>query len=272
MVLAGGDLRRRGCRALAWACASLLVSVAAGATSSLVLPYPPIFGVIPASTYDADGNLLGDATLVMERVGKGRIRMRAESGVSGGARNIAQAEFEEVPNGAGLRVVREMSHSFDPSGKPLPLLQIDHQRGEASCTPPGGSHKDAQIVRLPADDRVVNVPMNLLFLPLVRGKVDKVAFQFLVCRDGPQLMDFVAMVSGRSSSRRPYEIVEVRFGPDLGTVVSRLASAFVPTLSFWFDANAHGDYLAHRLPLYSQGPEVMVVRKGLTPRMLASKP
>jgi hypothetical protein len=273
MRLGGGlELRFWGRFAWVWFSAALLAAGVAGANSSLILPYPPTFGVIPASTYDAEGNLLGDAMLVIERLEDGHVRMRVESGVSDGARNIVQADFVEVQNRGGLRVVRETSRSFDPSGKPLGLLRIDHERGEASCTPPTDSAGSTQIVRLPMDDRVTNVPMNLLFLPLVKGTVDKVEFQFFSCRGGPHLMDFVAVVSERSPRGSPYDIVEVRFGPDLGTVVSWLASAVVPKLSFWFDANTDGDYLAHRLPLYTQGPEVTVVRKGLSPRMLASKP
>jgi hypothetical protein len=114
--------------------------------------------------------------------------------------------------------------------------------------------------------------MNLLFLPLVHGKVDKVEFQFFLCRGGPKLMDFVATVSERSSNSGPYDIVEVRFGPDLGATVSWLASPLIPKLSFWFDASTDGSYLAHRIPLYSQGPDVTIVRKGLSPRMLARNP
>jgi hypothetical protein len=270
----GGGLEMRFWGRLAWVAwvwlsFALLSTGVAGANSSLILPYPPTFGVIPASTYDAEGNLVGDAMLVMERLEDGRIRMRVESGTDDGARNIVQADFVEVQDRSGLRVIQEMSRSFDPSGKPLGLMRIDHERGEASCTPPGDSVESTQRVQLPVDDRVTNVPMNLLFLPLVKGTVDKVEFQFFLCRGGPRLMDFVAVVSERSAQGSPHDIVEVRFGPDLGTVVSWFASAVVPKLSFWFDANTDGDYLAHRLPLYSQGPEVTVVRKGLSPGMLA---
>jgi len=269
---AGLELRFWGHLArVAWVGVStaLLAAGVAGANSSLILPYPPTFGVIPASTYDADGQLVGDATLAMERLEDGQVRMRVESGTSDGARNVVQADFVEIQDGRGLRVVREMSRSFDPSGEPLGLMRIDHERGEASCTPPGGSAESTQKVQLPVDDRVTNVAMNLLFLPLVNGTVDKVEFQFFMCNGGPRLMDFVAVVSERSARGSPYDIVEVRFGPDLGTLVSWLASAVVPKLSFWFDANTDGAYLAHRLPLYAQGPEVTVVRKGLSPWMLA---
>ena len=263
-------LRRR--LALLWLMVWALAAGVVSANSSLVLPYPPTFGVIPASTYDADGKLLGDAKLVIERQDEGAVQMRIETSVAGGARSIIQANLVEVEEKGGLRVVRETSRSFDPSGKPLGVLLIDHERGEASCTPPGGSLDDAQVFTLPIDDRVTNVPMNLLFLPLVQGKVDKVEFQFFMCRGGPRLMNFVAAVSPRNPNDSPYDIVEVSFGPDLGTAVSWFASPLIPRFSFWFDASSDGNYLAHRIPLYSKGPEVTIVRKGISPGTLARNP
>ena len=46
-------------------------------------------------------------------------------------------------------------------------------------------------------------------------------------------------------------------------VVSWVADAFLPNLSFWFDPRDEGAYLAHRMPLYRKGPEVMIVKDGI---------
>ena len=58
-------------------------------------------------------------------------------------------------------------------------------------------------------------------------------------------------------------MVEIRFGPNLGRVASWLASVVVPKLRFWFEAE-DGQYLAHRMPLYGGGPEVVVSREGVS--------
>jgi hypothetical protein len=172
-----------------------------------------------------------------------------------------------VDGGRGLRLLREESLSHDADGRPLDLLRVDHERGEASCTSRGGLGERVS-VPLPDDERVVNVPLNLLFLPLVRGSTKQVDFQLFLCGGGARVMDFRAVVAGSSSTRDDHRIVEVSYGPDLGLVVSGLASAFLPRLSFWFEADGNGTYLAHRMPLFSKGPEVTVVRDGFSPVVL----
>ncbi len=82
-------------------------------------------------------------------------------------------------------------------------------------------------------------------------------------------MDFQASVARQEpGSPGSPELVEVRYAPDLGTVVSFLAKAVVPQLSFWFDPNSPTRWLAHRMPLYSDGPEVLVVRQGIPTGLL----
>ena len=136
-----------------------------------------------------------------------------------------------------------------------------------------GGDSPAREVALPKHDRVANVPLNLLFLPLVQGQVDQIDFQLFLCRGGPRVLDFAANIKGE---RRPPDadlrVVEVEYKPDLGSVLSVLARGFVPNLSFWFDANGGGTYLAHRMPLFSKGPEVTIVRDGLSPDMLEIAP
>jgi hypothetical protein len=74
-------------------------------------------------------------------------------------------------------------------------------------------------------------------------------------------------VPGPRFEREGREIVEIRYGPDLGSAVAFFASRLLPSFSFWFDAK-DGAYLGHRMPLHRQGPEVVLVRSGLTPRDL----
>jgi hypothetical protein len=106
--------------------------------------------------------------------------------------------------------------------------------------------------------------MSLLFLPIVRGQATDITYQSFLCRGGARLMDFVAKKGENLEAQGKRQIVEISFGPDLGWMISRFASLVVPKLRFWFDAANHGDYLAHRMPLYGGGPEVVVMRDGVS--------
>ncbi len=235
------------------------------AGSALVLPYPSSFGRIPAATFDTDQHRLGAANLVVEELDGGRVRLLAESGVDGGARTIATAELIPIDEGRKLRLVSQSSRSFDANGAALGVLKIDHDKREGSCTTPHEHGESIETVALPEHDRVANVPMTLLFDPLVRGASASVEFQVLLCRGGARLMDFHASVAQRrnSTAENP-DFVEIRYEPDLGTLVSFVARAVTPRLSFWFDPAAPARWLAHRMPLYSDGPDVFVVRQGVS--------
>lgn len=242
--------------------ASMLLAGIAQARSALVLPPPTSLGPIPAGTYDDDGKRLGEAALSYRRGDDGLIHMRAMSNVEGGPRNVVNAVFEEINDGKSVRVLREDSLSHDADGNPMVFVEVDHEKQEARCTPPAGSSDEVEVVPLPDNDRVGNTIMQLLFQPLVRGEVKRIEFQAFLCRGGARLMDFVAVQAERSSRQPQDQIVEVRFGPDLGRVMSWLASAVVPKLRFWFDAK-QGEYVAHRMPLFGGGPEVVVRREGV---------
>ena len=63
-------------KALATAAAVAGSSVAvANADSSLILPYPEAFGVIPATTYDSEHHKVGGALLAIEKMDSGLIRI-----------------------------------------------------------------------------------------------------------------------------------------------------------------------------------------------------
>ena len=232
------------------------------AESQLELSYPVQYGVIPASTYDEEYQRVGKAHLVIEKIEDGQVKMLSESGFDGGARTVAHAVLAPTASGGRLRPVLQESRSFDPEGRAMGVLSVDHAKGIASCTKPNGSRPTVHEIPLPDGDRVSNVPMNLLFEPLVKGELETLAFQVMLCSGGARLVDFQAEVVRRENGRRG-SLTEVRYGPDLGTVVSFLAQAVVPELSFWFDPRANEPWLGHRLPLYGDGPEVIVLRDGV---------
>jgi len=251
--------------ALLWAVlvAAASFAIPAFAESGLVLPYPTTFGRIPASTFDTERHRLGAANLVIENLDGGNVRLLAESGVDGGARTIATAVLAPIEHGSKLRLVSQSSRSFDASGTALGTLEIDHDKREGRCTAPTESGTNREVVPLPPHDRVANVPLNLLFDPLIRGSSQSVDFQVLLCRGGARLMDFQASVANRIT-QKAHQLIEVRYGPDLGSFVSFLARTVTPKLSFWFDPDDPETWLAHRMPLYSDGPEVFVVRQGVS--------
>jgi hypothetical protein len=160
-------------------------------------------------------------------------------------------------------LVEEQSQATRADGVSLDFLVIDHANGRVSCYPPDRDLTKGKHIDLPEDDRVVNVPMQLLFLPLVSGEVKTVRFQIALCRDGPVLYKMVA-VRGPESLHDGREVVEIRYGPDLGNAFAWLASRVLPKFSFWFDARDKS-YLGHRMPLHRKGPEILLVRQGLTP-------
>ncbi len=253
----------KGTAALLMVVAVALAAREARARSAFVLSPPPSLEPIPAGTYDDYGRRVGEATLRYEEHDDGRVYMRAVTKMNAGPENEINAVFEEIDDGRALRVLRESSISHGADGKPMTLVEVDHEKGEARCTPPGAPPDKADVLRLPEDDRVGNTIMSLLFQPLVRGETDRIEFQAFLCSGGARLMDFVA-IPAKSSAHPPGDhVVEVRFGPNLGRFVSWMASVVVPKLRFWFDAE-HGEYLAHRMPLYGGGPEVVVAREGVS--------
>lgn len=236
------------------------------ADSELMLPYPAIYGKIPAATFDTGRHRIGDADLEVEKLEDGTVRIFAESGVDGGARTIATATLAPIIDTNLLRPIFQQSHSFDANNEELGTMSIDHRIGEATCRFPHstGEGMRTQRVPLPEHDRVANVPLNLLFDPLIKGDASTVDFQILLCRSDAKLVDFKARVVRRDDGADGSEhLVEVRYGPDFGAFFSLLANAVVPRLSFWFDPASPSPWIAHRMPLYTDGPEVFVVRQGI---------
>ena len=230
-----------------------LAPIAAGAESTFRLAYPDTFGPLPAATYDEAGERIGGADLVIERLDSGRVRVRSESFGLRGAQTVALAELAPIGPDGSLRVLFEESRSLDAEGNDLGILSLDHVGRVARCQDPDG--KTVAEIELPEHDRVVNVPMNLFFQPLVRGEKQSLEFQIFLCRPDARIIDFKAWTVRRGNDAP----IEVRYGPDFG-IASLLARQMAPKLSFWFDARAPYGWVAHRVPLYAGGPEVLVVR------------
>jgi hypothetical protein len=261
--------RRRGALVASAVAAVGLLCISAEtalAESALRLPYPQTFGTIPASTYDVNHQRVGDAHLVVENLNEDRVRVVVESGIDGGARTIATAELEAVDDRRFLRLLKQESRSIDANGIPMGVLSIDHESGVASCNKPEGDDGDmsTEQLTLPDHDRVANVPLNLLFQPLIEGTADEVTFQLLLCRFGARLIDIDARVVPRKRDvADDNPIIEVEYQPNFGRFVSLLAEKWIPKLSIWFDPRVRNPWVAHRIPLYSKGPEVFVIRDGV---------
>jgi hypothetical protein len=234
------------------------------AESALRLPYPQIFGTIPASTYDVNHQRVGDAHLVVENLNEGRVRVVVESGIDGGASTIATAELEAVDDGRFLKLLKQESRSMNADGIPMGVLSIDHENGVASCNKSEDGGMSMEQLALPEQDRVANVPLNLLFQPLVEGTANEVAFQLLLCRFGARLIDIDARVVPRKhDGADDNPIIRVEYQPNFGRFLSLVAERWIPRLSIWFDPRVSNPWVAHRIPLYSKGPEVFVIRDGI---------
>jgi hypothetical protein len=248
-----------------WVLLIALAASAGWAESALRLPLPTSFGDIIADTYDEEGLRVGDAQLHMLKKQDGLVELVASSGIEGAERTTATARLDQPEGEASLRPVYQSSRSFDALGNALGLLAVDHVRQEAICTHPSTGKEER--ISLPHGDRVANVPLNLLFLPLVRGEAEEIDFQFVLCRFGARLLDAHAAVAERRTEGGE-DFVEIRYSLNLGSFLNRLAAPFMPRLSVWFDGQQTGTWVGHRMPLFSKGPTVVVMRSGVTPSAL----
>jgi len=255
-------------RPLAPAALVLLVvfGLPAAGESALSLPRPRSYGDIAAQTLDETGQRVGDARVRFDELPNGDVSLLSESHIDGKAANRLTAELAPVDGGAHLRPIFEESRTELAAGRGLGSLRIDHAARILRCTSPEGESAE---LSMDDGDRVALAPMNLLFLPLVRGDTDEIAFQIAICRGGPRVVDAKATrapqhASGAGESR----MVEVRYELDFGPVLAAVVKPFLPRFSLWFDHAKGDDWVAHRMPLYSAGPTVLVVRTGVPPEAL----
>ncbi len=250
----------RGSLGIALSIAVAALAGPAGAESGLRLPYPRHFGAIPAATYDTDGKRVGAAELRIERVENGNVRVVSEIGFDDGARTAASALLAPIDSGGARQLLTQESRSFDERGAPLGVLRVDHRKRVASCHGVN-NNGSAENVELPDRDRVSNVPLSLLFLPLVQGHREAVQFQLFACRGSPRILDFEARVA--TGNGADPDLVKIRYGPDLGPVFSWIAKAVIPRLAFWYDRKSPPSWMASSGPLYAKGPVVVVIRAGV---------
>jgi hypothetical protein len=227
----------------------------------LRLAEPAIFGELFAATLDPEGAPLGPARLVVARDPRGRVVLESESAIEGQESVRLYALLEPADEAGALRPIEQRSRMLGADGALLAEMAIDHESGRASCSSDGRE----EVIALPEGDRVANVPISLLLLPLARGEVARLEFQALVCRGGPRLLDVSARRTGRVV--RPdagTEAVEIEYAVELNPILAQIARPFLPRILFWIDPGAASDpWVAHQMPLYPKGPTVLVVRREL---------
>jgi hypothetical protein len=255
------------------ALALALLASRAQAESTLRLPWPAVFGRIPSATYDEKGHRVGDARLDIMELSNGNTYVMASSGIAGAEAMVLSAELTPDDGGVALRPLWQMSHSYDKQGKSLGVMFIDHEKGEAFCSHEDGNPAPPDKLLIPSPDRVAHVVLNLLFLPLARGEADEIKFQFLLCALGPRFVDAKATVARHLPGHDGTDpLVEVRYELDLNPVLATLARPFLPQFAFWFDPLARDPWVAHRMPLASKGPAVLILRSGVPPSALQTDP
>jgi len=246
----------------------VLGGAGARAESALRLEKLDPFGTIPAATYDeTTGKRLGGADVRLTQLEGGHLLLVGYGAIDGEALIQVATELEPTPDGEALRPVWQESHSWREGGVSQGRMWIDHRARFAVCTPADDSEESAVRIALPAQERIANVPMNLLLEPLAAGVEERIEFQFLACR-AARIVDATAEVTKRAvTAAGP---VEVRSELDLG-LLTPLARAFLPRFSFWFDPAHSGGWVAHRMPIFTGGPEVLVVRSGVPLQALITR-
>jgi hypothetical protein len=242
---------------------ALALCGAAEAGSALRVPPFADFGAVEAATYDESGVRVGPASLVVEKLDDGRVRVQGTSGFEGAPRTAVTALLEPAGDGSGLRPLRQESRSVDAGGQPLGVLVIDHEQRTGTCTPPGGG--DPLQVVLPESDRVANVLLTQLLQPLAAARTGTFDFEILVCRPEARLLPAQARVAASADG-----LVEVVTAVQLGPLLTQMLGPFLPRISMWFDPDEAGRWIGQRMPLFAKGPTVFVLRAGTTPARLAA--
>ncbi len=238
------------------------------AASDLRVPRELVFGNIAASTYDESGKRVGPASMRVENVADGRVRIEAISGFTGAEQTTVSALLEPTADGAALRPVWQESRSLNADGEPLGVLMVDHARGVGTCTPSDGSAPER--VELPDDDRVANVVVSQLLGPLVAAREGSFDFAILICRPDARILAARAEVVGTAPSGDGGDLVEVETAVELGPVLGRLLAPFLPRVSMWFDPKDTVSWIGQRMPLFAKGPTVLVLRSDVAPARVLS--
>lgn len=242
---------------------ALVAPLPAGAASALRVPRDLVVGDLAASTYDKAGKRVGPASMRVESVAAGGVRIEAISGIHEAEQTIVSALLEPTPDGVALRPVWQESRSVNADGEPLGVLRVDHARGEGTCTPSDGSEPER--VALPDGDRVANVVVSQLLGPLVAAREGSFDFTILICRPDARILSARAKVVNTAPIGAGDALVEVETSVDLGPVLGSLLGPFLPRVSMWFDPRDTTSWIGQRMPLFAKGPTVLVLRSGVAP-------
>ena len=257
-------MRLDAARLLVLVVGSALCSEAA-ADSALRLSPPTKFGTTRAVVYNSDGQVAGTMIVELREDASGRVVLASETHLEDGSASSLRAILEPGDDGRWLRPLRQESRSHGAGGRDLIHLRIDHERKRGECASEGMT----QGVELPDDDRIANVPVNLLFEPLARREREVVNFQFLLCRGRPRLLDARAtVVEWRTPPEGGDPIAEIEYTVRLGPILSRLARPFMPRIVFWLDPAAAQPWIGHRKPIRPNGRSVTVLRTDVAPGVI----
>ena len=233
------------------------------ADSLLRMTQPESLGSIDVATYDEHGaELVGPGFVAYEPAEDGLVRFVGLSGIEGAEQTKVTALFEPAPDGEMLRPVLQESRSLDAQGVPLGVMTIDHRLGTGTCHPNG---EEARSVALPEDDRVANVILGQVLVPLAVAGRGESSFQILICRPTVRVVRVRARVRENAIWDKR-DLVEIETGPDLGPMLNRLLGPWLPKVSLWFDGSEPG-WLGHRVPLFAKGPTVTVLRADIAEKL-----
>jgi hypothetical protein len=190
----------------------------------------------------------------------GRVYLRSEASVEGEPGNSLEAELEPIPSSERrLRPVWQRTRMPASGGGGLIDLYLDHRAKRATCKRDGEPVRE---IALDAGERIANVTMNLALKPLAAGDVETVRFQMLLCEGWKTIVD----VEARALGGRAGAPVEMRLHFDVGgRALSALFERFLPDIRVWMRPQSPNEWIAHRLPLYRDGPTIAIVREGLDP-------
>jgi len=248
-----------------------LAAPPAAADSDLRFAMPESFGRLDAGVFDSEApqQRIGSAEISMLRAeAAGDVEIAVQLRLDSGARSALHATLEPVDDDRALRPRVQRTRTTGADGKVAIEMEAVHAEGFATCTT--GDEEPVR-VELPEPDRMANVPVNLVLLPVARGEREKVEFEFLSCRGTARMLS----VSAREVREIPDvpghgSVSELRYRFELGMILSRILGPFLPTVVFWLDPDAAEPWVGHRMPLYPGpgGPELLVVREGVSPEQL----
>ena len=237
----------------------LLLSGFLYAESTIHFPVPELYGEKTAIVYDDNDSKIGKAFLSMKKINPDAVIVVVRILLDSGLNAEMKANLKLTGDKKSLHLISQQAYTINDEGHFQNRMFVDHINEEAVCI---NADNDKFHLQLPGRDQIVNVPLNLLLKAVAAGEEDKVVFQTLVCGDKIELLDTSVE---RAAIREKTDVVETRYRFDLGVFVSLLAMPFIPRISFWFESGYPYAWVGHRIPLYSNGPTVLVLRNDYLP-------